>query len=122
MIQTGLVEKTNYTWDLEPSVAQPPFPLQEFFPLQPLSPVLQPPWPLQSFLPLQLCLAVSAKEAAVVASFPIVLLLAVTAVAVEAVTVLAADVTGAAFNLAVVPPTRPVTAAVNINFLKFLFI
>ena len=44
----------------EPSVAQPPLPLQEFLPLQPLSPVLQPPWPLQSFLPLQACLLLSA--------------------------------------------------------------
>ena len=45
---------------LEPSVAQPPLPLQLFLPLQPLSLLLQPPWPLQSFLPLQECLAVSA--------------------------------------------------------------
>src|SRR5277367_934729 len=37
--------------------AQPPLPLQEFFALQPASPVLQPPWPLQSFCPLQSCLA-----------------------------------------------------------------
>src|ERR1700722_7571462 len=37
-------------------VLQPPFPLQEFLPLQPLSPLLQPPWPLQSFLALQSCL------------------------------------------------------------------
>jgi len=44
---------------LEPSVAQPPLPLQLFLPLQPLSPDLHPPWPLQSFLPLQECLAVS---------------------------------------------------------------
>ena len=36
-----------------PSVAQPPLPLQEFLPLQPLSPVLQPPLPLQEFCPLQ---------------------------------------------------------------------
>lgn len=35
------------------SVLQPPLPLQEFLPLQPLSPDLQPPLPLQSFLPLQ---------------------------------------------------------------------
>src|ERR1700760_1385663 len=34
-------------------VAQPPLPLQEFLPAQPLSPVLQPPLPLQEFLPLQ---------------------------------------------------------------------
>jgi len=44
----------------DPSVAQPPLPLQLFFPLQPLSLLLQPPWPLQSFLPLQECLAVPA--------------------------------------------------------------
>src|SRR6516162_997541 len=41
---------------LLPSVAQPPFPLQEFLVLQPLSPVLQPPCPLHSFWPLQPCL------------------------------------------------------------------
>src|SRR3954466_222544 len=35
--------------------AQPPLPLQEFLPLQPLSPVLQPPLPLQEFLPAQSC-------------------------------------------------------------------
>src|SRR3954469_18210542 len=48
---------------LEPSVAQPPLPLQEFLPLQPASPVLQPPLPLQSFLPLQSCLSLSAVSA-----------------------------------------------------------
>jgi hypothetical protein len=42
---------------LLPSVAQPPLPLHEFFPLQPLSPVLQPPLPLQELLPLQECLS-----------------------------------------------------------------
>jgi hypothetical protein len=31
-----------YTWGLLPSVAQPPLPLHEFLPLQPLSLVLQP--------------------------------------------------------------------------------
>jgi hypothetical protein len=40
---------------LEPSVAQPPLPLQLFLPLQPLSPLLQPPLPLQEFWPLQAC-------------------------------------------------------------------
>jgi hypothetical protein len=40
---------------LLPSVAQPPLPLQEFLPLQPLSPLLQPPLPLQEFWPLQAC-------------------------------------------------------------------
>jgi len=38
---------------------QPPLPLQEFLPLQPLSLEPQPPLPLQSFLPLQLSLALS---------------------------------------------------------------
>ena len=42
----------------DPSVAQPPLPLQLFLPLQPLSLLLQPPCPLQSFLPLQECFAV----------------------------------------------------------------
>src|ERR1700679_4013631 len=41
-------------------VLQPPLPLQEFWPLQPLSPALQPPCPLQEFWPLQSCLPVSA--------------------------------------------------------------
>src|SRR5258708_3089485 len=40
---------------LDRSVAQPPLPLQEFLPLQPLSLDLQPPLPLQEFLPLQAC-------------------------------------------------------------------
>ena len=39
----------------EPSVAQPPLPLQLFLPLQPLSLLLQPPLPLQEFWPLQAC-------------------------------------------------------------------
>jgi len=43
-------------------VAQPPLPLQEFFPLHPLSLVLQPPWPLHSFCPLQACTAFSAAK------------------------------------------------------------
>jgi hypothetical protein len=40
---------------LDPSVAHPPFPLQEFLPLQPLSLDLHPPLPLQEFWPLQAC-------------------------------------------------------------------
>jgi hypothetical protein len=40
-------------------VAHPPLPLQEFLPLQPLSPVLHPPWPLHEFWPLQECLPLS---------------------------------------------------------------
>ncbi len=34
------------------AVAQPPLPLHEFLPAQPLSPVLQPPWPLHAFMAL----------------------------------------------------------------------
>src|SRR5580692_8568839 len=44
-----------YSGILLPSVAQPPLPLQEFLPLQPLSLALQPPLPLQEFWPLQAC-------------------------------------------------------------------
>src|SRR5271165_3236706 len=44
---------------LEPSVAQPPLPLQEFLPLQPLSPDLHPPLPLHEFWPLQACFSLS---------------------------------------------------------------
>jgi hypothetical protein len=47
---------------VDPSVAQPPLPLQEFLPLQPLSLLLQPPLPLQSFLPLQACLSLSVSS------------------------------------------------------------
>src|SRR5207249_2895771 len=36
---------------------QPPLPLQEFLPLQLLSPDLQPPLPLHEFWPLQACLS-----------------------------------------------------------------
>src|SRR5258708_4801788 len=34
-------------------------PLQEFLPLQPLSPALQPPLPLQEFWPLQACFSLT---------------------------------------------------------------
>ncbi|MGA3180535.1 MAG: hypothetical protein ABSF38_09355 [Verrucomicrobiota bacterium] len=37
-------------------------PLQLFWPLQAMSPVLQPPWPLQLLRPLQSCLAAEASE------------------------------------------------------------
>ena len=40
-------------------MAHPPLPLQEFLPLQPLSPVLHPPWPLHEFWPFQECLPLS---------------------------------------------------------------
>src|SRR6516162_7683529 len=48
---------------LLPSVAQPPLPLQEFLPLQPLSPDLQPPLPLQEFWPLQACFSFTLESA-----------------------------------------------------------
>src|SRR5262245_19887217 len=38
------------------AVAQPPMPLHEFKPAQPLAPDLQPPWPLHAFMPLHACL------------------------------------------------------------------
>jgi hypothetical protein len=51
-----ILSKLNYYFGiLEPSVAQPPLPLQLFLPLQPLSLLLQPPLPLQEFWPLQAC-------------------------------------------------------------------
>jgi len=72
---------------------QPPLPLQEFLPLQPMSPVWQPPWPLQLFIPLQSCLAVALSvELALV---PVSLLQPVTAV--------------------MVPATNPAIAAESIN-------
>src|SRR3954451_11532977 len=49
-----IVLRYFFSWTGLPSfTAQPPLPLQEFLPLQPLSPVLQPPLPLQEFLPAQ---------------------------------------------------------------------
>src|SRR5579862_470036 len=44
--------------------AQPPLPLQLFFPPQPLSPLLQPPCPLQAFMPLQACFSAADSEPA----------------------------------------------------------
>ncbi len=57
-------ESENYSGILEPSVAQPPLPLQEFLPLQPLSLDLQPPLPLQEFWPLQACFSFTFLSAA----------------------------------------------------------
>ncbi len=54
------LESLGSGYFFDPSVAQPPLPLQEFLPLQPLSPLLQPPWPLQPFLPLQELVSLSA--------------------------------------------------------------
>src|SRR6266571_720167 len=49
---------------------QPPFPLQEFFPAQPLSPGAHPPCPLQSFLPLQSCFRVAQLPVPLESFFP----------------------------------------------------
>src|SRR6187200_2143919 len=43
--------------------AQPPLPLHEFLPAQPLSPALQPPLPLQEFWPLHVCLSAEGAAA-----------------------------------------------------------
>jgi hypothetical protein len=53
---------------LLPSVAQPPLPLQEFLPLQLLSPVLQPPLPLHEFCPLQACLSAASLSLSLILS------------------------------------------------------
>src|SRR5580704_19763142 len=99
-------ETENYSGILEPSVAQPPLPLQEFLPLQPLSLDLQPPLPLQEFFPEQACFStfLSAKEAPA-----------------ECPSELADDIPEPelqgtetpAFKRVMVPPKRPVKAAVN---------
>src|ERR1700683_3566402 len=78
-----------------PSVAQPPLPLQEFLPLQPLSLDLQPPLPLQELSPLQACFSTGVS-----ADWPA---MALTLELVE----------GAALTRATVPPSRPVKAAVS---------
>src|SRR5579863_8992714 len=79
---------------LEPSVAQPPLPLQEFLPLQPLSPALQPPLPLQLFWPLHACFSLTFLSALLASSwaaaFPAKL---------------------AAFTVVAVPASRPAIAA-----------
>ncbi len=97
-------------------VLQPPLPLQEFCPLQPLSPDLQPPLPLQEFLPLQECLSplnpVFTKLAEVVETW---VDCAVAPGAVPSVAV-------AAWARTAVPVSRPETAAVNRRVLRLLVI
>jgi hypothetical protein len=89
---------------LEPSVAQPPLPLQEFLPLQPLSLALHPPLPLHEFWPLQACFSLVCLEA-----FLVVL---VVVVLVEL---------SCAKRLALVPATIPARAALAIaNFTDFV--
>src|SRR5947209_15945829 len=83
---------------LLPSVAQPPLPLQEFLPLQPLSPALQPPLPLQEFWPLQAC-------------FSFTFLSAFFSVSCAEAEALPPGIRFEAWMLALVPASKPATAA-----------
>src|SRR5271169_4598687 len=89
---------------LEPSVAQPPLPLQEFLPLQPLSLDPQPPLPLQELSPLQACFSTLSS-----AAWPAMGLMAEPAKD--------ADVAARA----TVPPSKPVKAAVSTRELFEIF-
>jgi hypothetical protein len=102
----------------EPSVAQPPFPLQEFLPLHPLSLALHPPWPLQSFFPLQECLSPSAAKDTLLKE----VLPGCNAAPVTFAVTPAAAGTGVADSLAAVPLSKPVIAAVNIRDFVEVFI
>src|SRR5580700_7533885 len=90
---------------MEPSVAQPPLPLQEFLPLQPASLVLQPPLPLQEFCPLQACFSFAAKG--VPEDCP------ASALPAESLWPADPEETVLAFRRVIVPPSRPVNAAVS---------
>jgi hypothetical protein len=105
---------TDYALGCEPSVAQPPLPLQEFLPLQPASLVLQPPLPLQEFIPLQPCLSFFAS---------LIVLEDCPANELDA-EILDDDApeTVAALTRAIVPPSNPVKAAVNASELFEIFI
>src|SRR5580698_1156673 len=92
---------------LDPSVAQPPLPLQEFLPLQPASLVLQPPLPLQEFCPLQACFSFANWEM-VPEDCPASELL-------ETLWPVELEETVLAFRRVIVPPNRPVNAAVSTN-------
>src|SRR5580658_11065422 len=89
---------------LEPSVAQPPLPLQEFLALQPLSLDLQPPLPLQEFWPLQACF-----------SFTFLSALALESSCAEALERFLAEI------VALVPARRPATAA-PASRIRFVFV
>jgi hypothetical protein len=102
----------RYGWNydfgiLEPSVAQPPLPLQLFLPLQPLSPLLQPPLPLQEFWPLQACFS----------GFLVVSCLSWLSAEKEA---LALVTTVDARTAAPVPASKPATAALVMRALVVL--
>jgi hypothetical protein len=97
--ETDALWRTFDSYLLEPSVAQPPLPLQEFFPLQPWSLVLQPPNPLQEFFPAQECFA----DVAFLDALPVVFWGALSPLI---------PLAGAATTRATVPPIRPANAAV----------
>src|SRR3984957_9651918 len=86
---------------LEPSVAQAPLPLQEFLPHSFLDP---PPLPLHEFRPLQACFSISFLSAAC--------------------STVESDEpdAGAAFTRAIVPPSKPVKAAVSTREFLLIFI
>src|SRR5271155_23863 len=89
---------------LEPSVAQAPFPLQEFLPNSFFDP---PPLPLHEFNPLQACFSISfLSELSAACS---------TAESDE-------PVAGAAFTRAIVPPSKPVKAAASTREFLVIFI
>src|SRR5271156_125999 len=85
---------------LEPSVAQPPLPLHEFLPLQPLSLEPQPPLPLQELRPLQACFSTGLSAAC-----PAMGLMAELAEVSSARELLPSAKVAARATL---PPTRPV--------------
>src|SRR5271154_2979203 len=89
---------------LDPSVAQAPFPLQEFLPHSFLDP---PPLPLQEFNPLQACFSTSfLSELSAACS---------RAEGDE-------PVAGAALTRAIVPPSKPVKAAASTREFLLIFI
>src|SRR5580704_8560632 len=89
---------------LEPSVAQAPFPLQEFLPNSFLDP---PPLPLHEFCPLQACFSISFLSA-----------LSAACSMAEGDEPFA----GAAFRRAIVPPSKPVKAAASTREFLLIFI
>src|SRR5580692_1379816 len=105
---------------LEPSVAQPPLPLHEFLPLQPLSLELQPPLPLHEFRPLHACFSTLSS-----AAWPAMGLMAELADVSSAPDL---PVFASVAARATVPPNRPAKAAVStkepfetfMNFLLFI--
>src|SRR5277367_1125490 len=92
---------------LEPSVAQAPLPLHSFLPNCFLLP---PPLPLQEFSPLQACFSISFLSVSS-AKFP---------ASAENVG-LDTPCEGAAFNRAIVPPSRPAKAAVSTREFLLIF-